>query len=72
MKLPEENPPRFPGETAIYEDDPFGLGEIDDSQMVEVSKDFLPKPEELVFKLPKKIHTKTYRKKHATHALATS
>jgi predicted DNA binding CopG/RHH family protein len=40
----------LPGETAIYEDDPFEMGEIDDSQLVEVSKDFLPKPEELVFK----------------------
>jgi hypothetical protein len=45
-KLPEENPPRLPGETAIYEDDPFALGEV---ELVAV-KDFLPRPEELVFK----------------------
>jgi predicted DNA binding CopG/RHH family protein len=46
MKLPEENPPRLPGETAIYEDDPFALGDIDDSQLV-VADDFLPSPQEL-------------------------
>jgi predicted DNA binding CopG/RHH family protein len=53
MKLPEETPPRLPGETALYEDDPFGLGEIDDTQLVAV-EDFLPKPEELVFKHPRR------------------
>jgi predicted DNA binding CopG/RHH family protein len=46
MKLPEEHPPRRPGETAIYEEDPFELGKIDDSQL-EVVEDFLPSPEEL-------------------------
>ena len=30
MKRPKENPPRRPGETAHYEDDPFELGEIDE------------------------------------------
>jgi predicted DNA binding CopG/RHH family protein len=49
MKHPQENPPRLPGETARYEDDPFELGEIDDEKLVEV-KDFLPSPEELVFR----------------------
>jgi predicted DNA binding CopG/RHH family protein len=43
MKLPEENPPRRVGETAIYEDDPFDLG---DAQL-EIVKDFLPSPEQL-------------------------
>ena len=46
MKLPEENPARRPGETAIYEDDPFELGEIDEAQM-QVVNDFLPSPEQL-------------------------
>lgn len=49
MRLPEENPPRLPSETAQYEDDPFELGEIDDERLV-VVKDFLPRPEELVFR----------------------
>jgi predicted DNA binding CopG/RHH family protein len=44
-----ENPPRMPGETARYEDDPFELGEIDESKFV-VVKDFLPRPEDLVFR----------------------
>jgi predicted DNA binding CopG/RHH family protein len=50
MNLPEEQPPRLPGETARYQEDPFALGELDDAQLVEVSKDFLPRPEALVFK----------------------
>ncbi len=50
MKQPIEDPPRIPGETAHYEDDPFELGAIDDAQLIEVVQDFLPRPEELVFK----------------------
>lgn len=46
-------PPRRPGETAQYEDDPFGLGDIDVTKLKIVSKDFLPRPEALVFKEPK-------------------
>jgi predicted DNA binding CopG/RHH family protein len=49
MRLSKETPPRLPGETARYEDDPFELGEIADSQFVQVA-DFLPRPEELVFR----------------------
>lgn len=49
MRLPEEDPPRLPGETAIYEDDPFELGEFDAAELV-VVEDFLPRPEELVFR----------------------
>ena len=49
MRLPEENPPRRPGETAHYEDDPFELGEIDDAKLA-VVEDFLPRPEELAFR----------------------
>ena len=49
MRLPEENPPRQPGETAHYEDDPFELGEIDDAKLA-VVEDFLPRPEELAFR----------------------
>lgn len=40
---------RLPRETAHYEDDPFELGEIDDSKLV-VVEDFLPRPEELVLR----------------------
>jgi hypothetical protein len=32
MKHPQENPPRLPGETVAYEDDPFELGELDDTK----------------------------------------
>ncbi|MCC6168713.1 MAG: hypothetical protein IT329_15940 [Caldilineaceae bacterium] len=49
MSLPEEHPPRRPGETAQYHDDPFELGEIDDDQLP-VVEDFLPRPEDLVFR----------------------
>src|SRR5215211_6633203 len=49
MKLPEENPPRLPGETARYEEDPFELGNIDDAKLVAVDN-FLPRPEDLVFR----------------------
>ena len=41
-------PPRKPGETAIYEEDPFDLGDID----LEGVKDFLPPPDQLVLKEP--------------------
>lgn len=40
---------RRAGETAHYEDDPFGVGDIDESKLLVVN-DFLPRPEELVFK----------------------
>ncbi len=41
------DPPRLPGETAEYTDNP----DLPDPEfLVEVSKDFLPRPEELVFK----------------------
>lgn len=46
MSITNEYPPRIPGETAIYEDDPFELGEIDESKLV-VAEDFLPSPQEL-------------------------
>lgn len=49
MRLPKETPARLSGETAIYEDDPFELGEIDEARFV-IVKDFLPPPEKLVFK----------------------
>lgn len=49
MKPSKENPPRQQGETAQYEDAPFELGEIDDDQLVIVD-DFLPRPEELVYR----------------------
>jgi hypothetical protein len=50
MNKQELDPPREAWETADYEDDPFGLGDIDETKLKLVSKDFLPKPEELVFK----------------------
>lgn len=49
MKANQENPPRTKGETAMYEDDPFELGKIDDSKLSS-DKDFLPRPEDLVFR----------------------
>lgn len=49
MELPEEDPPRLPGETAPYKDDPFNLGNIDDSELI-VVKDLIPPPEKLVFR----------------------
>ena len=49
MRLSEENPPRLPNEAALYADDPFGLGEIDDAEPA-VVEDFLPHPEELAFR----------------------
>jgi len=52
MNKYDETPPRRPGETAIYEDDPFELGEIDEANFVTV-KDFLPRPQDLVFKQSK-------------------
>jgi hypothetical protein len=50
MSKQELDPPREAWETAEYEDDPFELGDIDESRLKIVSKDFLPRPEELVFK----------------------
>jgi len=44
------DPPRQSWETAHYEEDPFELGEIDEAKLKVVSKDFLPRPEELVFR----------------------
>jgi predicted DNA binding CopG/RHH family protein len=49
MSLAQENPPRLLGEIAQYEDDPFELGQIDDEQLT-VVEDFLPRPEDLVFR----------------------
>ena len=46
--MKELDPPRKPGETAHYEEDPFGLG---DTQLETVA-DFLPSPEQLVLKEP--------------------
>ncbi len=40
-------PQRQLWETANYEDDPFELGAVDDSQLV-IVKDFLPSPEKLM------------------------
>lgn len=45
-----EEPTRRAGETARYEDDPFEMGEIRDADLENIAKDFLPRPEELVFK----------------------
>jgi predicted DNA binding CopG/RHH family protein len=50
MNKQKLDPPREAWETADYEDDPFGLGDIDETKLKIVSKDFLPKPEQLVFK----------------------
>lgn len=44
-------PARIAGEVAQYEEDPFDLGNIDESELV-VVRDFLPSPEELVLKEP--------------------
>ena len=44
------DPPREAWETAEYEDDPFALGDIDETKLKLVSKDFLPRPEQLIFK----------------------
>ena len=57
------DPPREPWETADYEDDPFELGDIDESKLKIVSKDFLPRPEELVFKNPRRKVTITLDQK---------
>jgi len=54
MKNKKEQPPRMSWETAQYQDDPFKLGKINDASLKEVSKDFLPSPDELVFKRPTK------------------
>lgn len=44
------DPPRQAWETAHYEDDPFDLGDIDVTKLKRVSKDFLPSPDQLVYK----------------------
>lgn len=44
-RLPQEDPIRYKGETAIYEDDPFELGES--GKNLKVVEDFLPPPEEM-------------------------
>lgn len=46
-------PQRQPWETVQYEEDPFGLGGINEIKLKIVSKNFLPSPEQLVFKEPK-------------------
>lgn len=43
MTPPLEHPPRLPGDTAQYEDDPFDLGKIEGENLV-VVEDFLPRP----------------------------
>ena len=45
------DPPRRVGEIAQYEEDPFDLGNVAESELV-VVKDFLPPPEALVLKEP--------------------
>lgn len=50
MSNQQLDPPREAWETAQYEEDPFELGDIDVSKLKIVSKDFLPRPEQLVFK----------------------
>lgn len=50
MTKQQLDPPREAWETAEYEDDPFELGDIDETRLRIVLKDFLPRPEELVFK----------------------
>lgn len=54
MKAPAEFPPRLSGETALYEDDPFDLGEIDETHLRVVDKTFLPPPDQLVLKNPQR------------------
>jgi predicted DNA binding CopG/RHH family protein len=53
MNHEQLNPPRQAWETAPYEDDPFEVGDIEVAQVKIVSKDFLPRPEALVFKKAK-------------------
>lgn len=53
MNNEQFNPPRQAWETATYEDDPFALGEMEAAQLKIVAKDFLPRPEALVFKMAK-------------------
>lgn len=53
MNNEQFNPPRQAWETAPYEEDPFELGDIETDQLKIVSKDFLPRPEALVFKMAK-------------------
>lgn len=43
------DPPRQPWETVEYEDDPFELGDVDENNL-KIVPDFLPAPEDLVFK----------------------
>lgn len=50
MNKEQLDPPRQAWETAEYENDPFELGDIDETKLKIVAKDFLPRPEELVFK----------------------
>ncbi len=49
MNREQLDPPRQPWETATYEEDPFELGDIENSQLT-IVKDFLPLPEDLVRK----------------------
>jgi hypothetical protein len=50
MSTDSEQPIRRPGETVQYEDDPFELGEIKETDLELVARDFLPRPSDLVFK----------------------
>ncbi len=52
MNRHKEIPPRLRGETAIYQDDPFELGEVNEADF-QIVNDFLPRPEELAAKEPK-------------------
>lgn len=68
MKLPKENPPRLPGENAIYEDDPFELGDIDESKLVPISKSLFSSSEKFIFKNPKR-QLKVSTNKYSPHIL---
>jgi len=50
MSKKQVDPQRQPWETVQYEEDPFDLGDIDETKLKIVSKNFLPSPEQLVFK----------------------
>ncbi len=43
------SPKKHSWKTTSYEEDPFQLGKIDDAQL-QIVKDFLPRPEELVLR----------------------
>lgn len=49
--MKELMPERKRSESALYEEDPFGLGELAGQELV-LAQDFLPPPEALVLKEP--------------------